>query len=111
MIKNYFTLNKILNFKKTIFLFFLLFIFNQVSNAQCSTPIVGCTNTDLSNFGSDSNNNAATIEYDNFVSSFHTTVVRTSDGSFQTWGEDIANDGVADVLAPLTINAANFPAL
>ena len=111
MIKNYFTLNKILNFKKTIFLFFLFFIFNQVSNAQCSTPIVGCSNTDLSNFGTDSNNNAATIEYDNFVSSFHTTVVRTSDGSFQTWGEDIANDGVADVLAPLTINAANFPAL
>ncbi|KIQ16499.1 hypothetical protein RT99_20760 [Flavobacterium sp. MEB061] len=111
MIKNYFTLNKILNFKKTIFLFFLLFIFNQVSNAQCSTPIVGCSNTDLSNFGSDSNNNAATIEYDNFVSSFHTTVVRTSDGSFQVWGEDIGNDGLADVLSPLTINVANFPAL
>ena len=111
MIKNYFTLNKILNFKKTIFLFFLFFIFNQVSNAQCSTPIVGCSNTDLSNFGSDSNNNAATIEYDNFVSSFHTTVVRTSDGSFQVWGEDIGNDGLADVLSPLTINVANFPAL
>ena len=111
MIKNYFTLNKILDFKGTIFLFFLFFVFSQVSNAQCSTPIVGCSNTDLSNFGSDSNNNAATIEYDNFVSSFHTTVVRTSDGSFQVWGEDIANDGVADVLAPLTINVANFPAL
>jgi uncharacterized repeat protein (TIGR01451 family)/gliding motility-associated-like protein len=111
MIKNYFTLNKILNFKKTIFLFFLFFIFNQVSNAQCSTPIVGCSNTDLSNFGTDSNNNAATIEYDNFVSSFHTTVVRTSDGSFQVWGEKIANNGAGNVLAPLTINATNFPAL
>ncbi|MFZ0598955.1 MAG: hypothetical protein WAM46_18360, partial [Flavobacterium sp.] len=99
--------------KKAICLFFLLFIFSQISNAQCLNPSVGCSNTDLSNFGSQSTNNFATIEYDNFVSSWHTTVVRTSDGSFQTWGEKIQNSGAtnANVLTPLTINSTNFPAL
>ncbi|KUJ59882.1 hypothetical protein AR687_20560, partial [Flavobacteriaceae bacterium CRH] len=86
-------------------------MFNQAVSGQCATPVVGCPNTDLSNFGSDSNNNAATIEYDNFVSSFHSTVVRTSNGSLQVWGEKVANNGTTDVLAPLTINTSNFPAL
>ncbi|URM36160.1 hypothetical protein [Flavobacterium anhuiense] len=85
MIKNYFNLNGGLNLRKAIALFFIFFIFSHLSNAQCATPVAGCSNTDLSNFGAASNNNAATIEYDNFVSSWHTTVVRTSDGSFQTW--------------------------
>ncbi|MFH7018275.1 Ig-like domain-containing protein, partial [Flavobacterium sp. FlaQc-47] len=97
--------------KKAICLFFLLFIFSQISNAQCASPIVGCSTTDLSNFGFASNNNAATIEYDNFVSSWHTTVVRISDGSFQVWGEKIASDGVANLFVPKTIDAANFPGL
>ncbi|MBP4138553.1 Ig-like domain-containing protein [Flavobacterium geliluteum] len=111
MIKNYSTLKKISNFKKAFYLLFIFFVFSQIANAQCASPPVGCPNTDLSNFGTESNNNAATIEYDNFVSSFHTTIVRTSDGSLQTWGEDIGNDGLQDVLSPLTINATNFPAL
>ncbi|WP_055095177.1 DUF11 domain-containing protein, partial [Flavobacterium aquidurense] len=111
MIKNYATVNQMLNFKKAIFLFFVFFTFSQISNAQCSKPPVGCSTTDLSNFGFASNNDAATIEYDNFVSSWHTTVVRTADGSFQTWGETIANNGTGNELAPKTINKANFPGL
>ncbi|MBO9586523.1 MAG: DUF11 domain-containing protein, partial [Flavobacterium sp.] len=110
MIKNYFYLNSGLNLRKAIALFFVFFISSHASNAQCATPVSGCSNTDLSNFGAASNNNAATIEYDNFVSSWHTTVVRTSDGSFQTWGEAISNTGT-NVLSPLTINRTNFPAL
>ena len=97
--------------KKGIYFIFLFFIFNQTVSGQCATPVIGCSNTDLSNFGSDSNNDAATIEYDNFVSSFHSTVVRTYNGSLQVWGEKIANNGTTDVLAPLTINSSNFPAL
>jgi uncharacterized repeat protein (TIGR01451 family)/gliding motility-associated-like protein len=111
MIKNYATVNLILNFKKAIFLFFVFFMFSQISSAQCAKPAVGCSTTDLSNFGFASNNDAATIEYDNFVSSWHTTVVRTSDGSFQTWGETIGNNGTTNVLAPLTINKTNFSGL
>lgn len=107
----YFTLDKRSNLKKVICFIFVFFISNQVACAQCASPIVGCLNTNLSNFGSDSNNDAATIEYDNFVSGFHTTVIRTSDGSFQVWGEKIANNGTTDVLSPLTINTSNFPLL
>lgn len=107
----YFTLDNRLNFKKTICFIFVFFIFSQIASSQCATPIVGCSNTNLSNFGSESNNDAKTIEYDNFVSGFHSTVVRTSDGSLQVWGEKIANNGTTDVLAPVTINTSNFPAL
>lgn len=111
MKKNYFTNKQLFVLKHFIYLFFAFITFIQTSNSQCKTPVVGCANTDLTNFGVDANNNAATIEYDNFISTFHTTIVRTSDGSLQTWGETIANNGTANVLAPLTINATNFPAL
>ncbi|RZM26684.1 MAG: hypothetical protein EOO88_16115, partial [Pedobacter sp.] len=81
------------------------------TDAQCFSPVVGCSTTDLSNYGLNSNSNAATLEYDNFVSSFHQTAIRTNDGSFQIWGQGVANDGTADVLSPLTINSNNYPAL
>ncbi|MBP1225683.1 Ig-like domain-containing protein [Flavobacterium sp. 1355] len=111
MIKNYFTLKKIPNLKNTIYILVVFFVSIETSNAQCATPVAGCSNTDLSNFGSASNNNAATIEYDNFVSSWHSTVVRTSDGSFQVWGEYLANSGNTNLFSPVTLNAVNFPAL
>ena len=107
----YFTIDNRSNIKKVIGLIFVFLISNLVASGQCAAPAVGCLNTNLSNFGSDSNNNAATIEYDNFVSGFHSTVVRTSDGSFQVWGEKIANNGTTDILAPLTISTSNFPSL
>ena len=42
---------------------------------------------------------------------FHSTVVRTANGTFQVWGEDMGNDGLVDLLSPITINATNYPAL
>ena len=69
-----------------------------------------CSNTNYLNFGMGSNTDASTIEYDNFVSSFHSTVVRSS-GSFKIWGEYVAADGVNSLLAPTEINATNFPGL
>lgn len=110
MIINYSVLNKILNLKKALYVFFV-FLLSQVAVSQCAAPVVGCSNTNLSNFGSDSNNDAATIEYDNFVSSYHATIVRTSEGSLQVWGEKMGSDGNSNVLSPITINSANFPAL
>jgi alpha-tubulin suppressor-like RCC1 family protein len=71
----------------------------------------GCSNTDYSNFGLYSNNDAATIEYDNFVSAFHSTVVRNSNGSFSVWGQEIANNGISNVLVPQDLSSANYPAL
>src|SRR3954464_5408188 len=107
MLIRYFALDNSLNFRKVIFVIFFYFLFNQFACGQCATPVIGCPNVNLSNFGSESNNDAATIEYDNFVSGFHSTVVRTSNGSFQVWGEKIANNGTTDVLSPITINTSN----
>ncbi|WP_433811988.1 Ig-like domain-containing protein [Flavobacterium johnsoniae] len=111
MIKNYFNFNSALSVKKAITLFLVFFIFSQVSNAQCAIPVQGCSGTNLSNFGADSNSDASSIEYDNFISSFHSTIVRTSDGSLQVWGERMANNGTSNLTTSRTINRTNFPAL
>ncbi|WP_208528173.1 beta strand repeat-containing protein, partial [Flavobacterium psychrophilum] len=97
-------------FSKTpCFIFVLVLFLVQNAHAQCTAP-VGCASTDFSNYGANSTNVAATIEYDNYISSFHSTIVRTPDG-LKIWGERMANDGIANVLSPLVVNATNFPAL
>lgn len=71
----------------------------------------GCSTTDYSNYGLNSNSDAASIEYDNFVSVFHSTIVRTTSGKFNLWGEYIANNGTSAVLSPIELNSTNYPAL
>lgn len=70
----------------------------------------GCSNTDYNNSLLKSTT-AATLEYNNFVSTYHTTMIRTSSGGFKVWGEGIANDGISNVLSPLDLNNTNYPAL
>ncbi|MBK1442724.1 hypothetical protein JHJ32_22180, partial [Parapedobacter sp. ISTM3] len=71
----------------------------------------GCPGTDYANFGMNSNSDAATIEYDNFVAAFHSTAVRTNDGTYKVWGQNMANDGVGNQLSPTDLNSTNYPAL
>ena len=101
--------------KLIVLIALLLYCFNTNNvysqTTQCSTPVVGCALTDLSNYGLNSTTNASTLEYDNFVSSFHQTAIRTNDGSFQIWGQSMGNLATPDVLSPLTVNSANYPAL
>ncbi|SFO36169.1 hypothetical protein SAMN05421741_1435 [Paenimyroides ummariense] len=53
-----------------------------------------------------------TIEYDNMVSTFHSTMMRDADtGELMVWGEDMANNGVSDILSPIEVNNTNYPAL
>ncbi|MCB6121760.1 beta strand repeat-containing protein, partial [Flavobacterium psychrophilum] len=80
----------------------------QNAHAQCTAP-VGCASTDFSNYGANSTNVAATIEYDNYSSCFHATIVRTPDG-LKVWGQGMDNNG-SDLVSPKLINATNFPAL
>lgn len=68
----------------------------------------GCS--DYRNFGYNSTT-AATLEYDNYVSAFHSTVVRDIDGSFKVWGERSKADGLNSWLVPTPINAGNYPGL
>jgi len=67
--------------------------------AQCGFQAT-CPNTDYLNFGMGSNTDAASIEYDNFISSFHTTVVTTAQGTYKIWGESAAANGTDNLLAP-----------
>ena len=79
-------------------------------NAQCGFPAT-CSNTDYSNFGINSNSNAATIEYDNFVSGFHQTATRTSQGVYKVWGEYMGATEYTDVLIPTDLDNVKYPDL
>ena len=52
-----------------------------------------------------------TIEYDNMVSVFHSTLVRESDGKVKAWGQGIAQDGTGqtgNVAPPQEVNSTNY---
>lgn len=76
----------------------------------CGTGNCGGT-ISYANFGFTSNNNAATIEYDNFASGFHSTVMRTGEGQFKIWGENTRSNGTSHYYVPTDVNATNFPGL
>lgn len=88
------------------------FMIHKNSKAQCGFAAgLGCSNTDYNNFGFNSTSNAATLEYDNYVSAYHQTVARTFSGEYQVWGDLMASDGVSPVLSPQAINSTNYPVL
>ncbi|RYD95868.1 MAG: T9SS type A sorting domain-containing protein [Sphingobacteriales bacterium] len=79
------------------------------TQAQCVAPSVGCAGNDRSN----SFRNAttpSTIEYDNVVSLFHSTLVRQADGRMLVWGDKTSRTGT-NVLAPQEVNTTNYPGL
>ncbi|MFC7346076.1 DUF6923 family protein [Chryseobacterium zhengzhouense] len=56
--------------------------------------------------------NPNTIEYDNMVSTFHSTMMRdATTGALMVWGERMASNGTSHVLAPTEVNSTNYPAL
>lgn len=57
------------------------------------------------NYGFNSNGDAATIEYDNFVSGYHSTIVRTSTG-FKVWGQNMAATGAGNLQAATDLSSA-----
>lgn len=79
------------------------------AKAQNCTPApVGCTNADYSNaFLNSSNPN--TIEYDNIVSTFHSTMARQSNGNVLVWGETM--NGTTNTLTAKNLNSTNYPTL
>ncbi|RKE90143.1 hypothetical protein BXY58_0736 [Epilithonimonas arachidiradicis] len=82
----------------------MLFAGIPYAQAQCVT---GCN----SNYGLNSNNDAASIEYDNIISGNNNTIIKESDGTFKVFGYGMASDGFSNVLSPLIINSTNFPGL
>lgn len=80
------------------------------TQAQCGYAVgLGCNNTDYTNFGLKSNSDAATIEYDNFVSGFHSSVIRGGDGKYYVWGEKTGNNGNSNRTSKTEINSTSYP--
>ncbi len=80
------------------------------AKAQCSFSGFGCSGTNYANYGIFSTG-AATLEYDNFVSAFHATTVRESNGDLKIWGEQTKFNGTQHLISPTVINSVNFPGL
>jgi alpha-tubulin suppressor-like RCC1 family protein len=83
------------------------------ANSQClpQSGWSGCPNTDFTNAFMSSTDNAATLEYDNWVSGFHVSAIRNSDGSFSIWGEGTDPDGVGALIAPVKLNSTDYSPL
>jgi len=73
-----------------------LFTFSQ----NCAN----CGNSYLNASGND-------IDYDNIVSTFHSTIARQADGSVLIWGEDTKSNGTTNWLLPAVINNTNYSGL
>lgn len=80
------------------------------ANAQCGSGGLGCPGTNYANYGVNATG-AATIEYDNFVSAFHTSTAREATGELKIWGARSKYDGTGNLLTPTAINSINFPGL
>jgi len=50
-------------------------------------------------------------KYDKVVSGYHQSIALKNDGTFAVWGQDLNNAGTGDLLTPVNITVANFPAL
>ncbi|MCD2421578.1 hypothetical protein LQ567_02315 [Niabella pedocola] len=53
----------------------------------------------------------SSIEYDNIVSTFHSTLARQADGRVLAWGEDTKSNGTGNNLVPAEMNNANYAGL
>ncbi len=92
-------------------LFCMQFFFTsqQELRAQSQCAGISCNNSYL-NAGANGNSISG-IDYDNIVSTFHSTLARQEDGSVLVWGESIANNGTGNVLTPQELNKTNYPNL
>lgn len=90
-----------------------IFIANK-SIAQCGYATgLGCNNTEYNNYGARTleYNNPESIEYDNFISAYHSTFIREYSGNVKVWGENKAVNGFSHQTTPIDINASNFTGL
>jgi hypothetical protein len=91
-------------FYKTLTLLLVAFAFlTTVLRVQAqSNCITGCNSNTFVN-SSDPN----TIEYDNLISIFHSTIAKEKDGTYKVWGQGSASNGTSDLTALTAITSAN----
>jgi len=99
-------------FKSAAVFLLLGILFGIQTNAagQCGFQAT-CPNTNYLNFGINSDNDAKSIEYDNFTAGFHASTARTANGTYEIWGQNMASNGTSSLLSPTVVNPANFPGL
>ena len=66
-----------------------LVVFSKTANAQCNPEFL----------------------YDKVISGYHSSIALDTNGHYLVWGQDIANNGTSDVLAPQALNSTNYSAL
>ncbi|SDE07454.1 RCC1 domain-containing protein [Niabella drilacis] len=86
-----------------LFCMMLLGFSRSAVQAQCTDCGNSYLNVDPSNLDR--------MEYDNIVSTFHSTMARQADGRVLVWGEDTRSDGVSSNLTPAELNSSNYPGL
>ena len=64
----------------------------QLANAQSNNCVSGNCNPNTYIYSTDPN----TIEYDNMVSVFHSSMVREADGTVKVWGQGVAQNGTGN---------------
>ena len=55
-----------------------------------------------------------TIEYDNIIGLYHSTMAKEADGTVKIWGQGAAYNGTGitgNILTPQIINSTNYPGL
>lgn len=87
------------------FIFLLLSIVAISLSAHRASSQTCNTNTYLNS------GDASSIEYDNMVSGFHSSIIRESDGVVRLWGQGIDANGTSHVLTPKVLNSTNFSGL
>lgn len=94
-----------MNYKKLLIFTLLLFhIIPTFLKAQYNC-LSGCNDNVYIN-----SSNPNTIEYDNMVSTFHSSIVKETDGVVKIWGQGTGYNG-NDIAPPQIINSTNYPGL
>jgi len=77
---------------------FSLFITGILSGVKAQYCVSGC-NSNTFVYSTDPN----TLEYDNLISTFHSSLAKEKDGTFKIWGEGTASNGTGNLFSPTVI--------
>lgn len=86
----------------TVFSLFITGILSGVKGQYC---VSGC-NSNTFVYSTDPN----TLEYDNLISTFHSSLAKEKDGTFKVWGEGTAANGTGNLLSPTVIGPSTTAA-
>ena len=78
------------------------------------TPIASVCTTGCNDNTYVNSSNPNTIEYDNMLSVFHSSIIKEADGKVKVWGQGIAYNGTSqtgNILIPQELNSTNYPGL